>query len=124
MNLIPLSLPTGITCRLVCSSASNPTKQPTKLFLVLSEEIKGDGVATMFAGTSVRSARDRHVGRILFCWPTSFFFPFLFCCLLEGKIGRFLVKNARDRHVGGMPSKLPENVDGRFILLVFETSRE
>jgi hypothetical protein len=45
------------------------------------------------------------------------------CDVGEDKIGRFLVKNARDRHVGGMPSKLPENVDGRFILLVFETSR-
>jgi hypothetical protein len=39
----------------------------------------------------------------------------------EAKIGRILIKNARDQHVGRIPSKLPETVDGRFVLLVFET---
>jgi hypothetical protein len=41
---------------------------------------------------------------------------------VRDKIGKILVKNARDRHVGGMPSKLPEKVNGRFVLQVFETS--
>ncbi len=53
MNLMFLSLPMGTTWRLFGSSASNPTKQPT-VFLVLSEVMKGDGVAIMLIGTSVR----------------------------------------------------------------------
>jgi carbon catabolite-derepressing protein kinase len=40
----------------------------------------------------------------------------------EAKIGRFFVKNARESHVLGIPSKLPEKVNNRFILQVLETS--
>ena len=45
--------PSGTTWRLLGSFESNPTKQPT-VFLVSSEEIEGEGVATMFLGTRVR----------------------------------------------------------------------
>jgi hypothetical protein len=40
----------------------------------------------------------------------------------EAKIGRFLVKNARETHVCGISSNLPEKLNIRFILQVFETS--
>jgi hypothetical protein len=36
------------------------------------------------------------------------------------KLEDFLVKNARDLHVGGMPSKLTGRVNRRFVLQVFE----
>ena len=39
----------------------------------------------------------------------------------EAKIGRILVKNARETHVCRIPSNLPENVNRRFILQVFKT---
>jgi hypothetical protein len=39
----------------------------------------------------------------------------------EAKIGSLGINISRDTHVGRVPSDLPENVDGRFILSVFET---
>ena len=47
MNLMPLSLPSDATWRLLGSSESKPTKQPTVV-------LYGDGVEVMFSGTSVR----------------------------------------------------------------------
>jgi hypothetical protein len=41
----------------------------------------------------------------------------------EAKIGRILVKNVRDMHMCRIPSKLPEKVNRKFILPVFETLR-
>jgi hypothetical protein len=39
----------------------------------------------------------------------------------EAKIGRILLKNARETHVYRISSELPEKVNRRFILPIFET---
>jgi hypothetical protein len=44
------------------------------------------------------------------------------CGVDEVKIGSLGINRSSDRHVGRIPSKLPEKVDERFILSVFETS--